>query len=177
MDSADIACVRGFSPLINIFLTCLAAVAVVPVLGFAWFASAVDSNDGTQGSVELMAEAVARWFTASGATSTGAEVLTSGESVLLAVAGATALLALLMLIPGLRIHLRGVVKLVPLAGPVVVLALILSEAAAAGVEPRYGAFVALALTVFLASAANQAGEMREPKAAPQPYKPGAGRAF
>ena len=169
---------RGLSPLFNILLTCLAAGAMVPVLAMPWFAGAIDSNDGNQGQVELMGEAIGRWFTDTGMTSTGAAVLGGMESAILGVALLTALLALLMLVPPMRASLRGLVKLLPLAAPVVVLVAILIEAGPAGVEPRYGAFVALALTVFMASAAQQAGEMREKKAkAPKPYTPGAGRAF
>ncbi len=149
---------RGFSPLINVVLTCLAAIAVVPVLGLPWFAGAIDSNDGNQGQTELMGEALARWFGQQGTTSTGTEVLAALEMALLAVTALTALLALAMLVPGLRSSLRGTMKLVPLAAPLIVL-------------------VALALTVFMASAGQQAGEMREPKPAPTKYTPGPGRAF
>lgn len=161
---------RAFSPLLNILLTCVAAVAIAPVLAMPWFGGAVDSNDGNQGQVELMGEAIGRWFTNTGNTSTGAEVLGGMETAILAIVGFSALLALAMLAPPLRASLRGVVKLIPLAAPLVVLAAILIEASAANVEPRYGAFVALALSAFLASAAAQAGEMREKKrAAPKPY--------
>ena len=171
---ADKGDVRGLSPLMNILLTCLAAGALTPVLGMPWFGSAVDSNDGHQGSIELMAEAIARWFGAAGTTATGADSLTGMESALMLVVVATAVLALAMLVPSLRGYLRGTVKLLPLAAPVLVLAAILLEAGPAGVEPRYGAFVALALTIFMASAAQQAGEMREKKKpAPKPYSPGA----
>ena len=168
---------RGFSPLINVFLTCLAALAVVPVLGLPWFAGAVDSNDGYQGQVELLGEAIARWFTQQGATSTGVDVLTWAESALMGIAAVTAVLALGMLVPPLRSGIRGLVKLLPLAAPLVVVAAIVVEARHAEVEPRYGAFVMLALTVFMACAAQQAGEMREPKSAPKPYTPGPGRAY
>jgi hypothetical protein len=82
-----------------------------------------------------------------------------------------------MLVPALRGQLRAMVKALPLAAPVIVLAGIIGEANAAGVEPRYGSFAALALTVLLASAANQAGEMREQKPAQTTYTPGPGRAF
>ena len=158
--------VRAFTPLINILLTCVAAVAVAPVLDMPWFGGAIDSNDGHQGDVELMGEAIGRWFTHTGSTTTGAEALTGMETAIVAIAGLSALLALAMLVPPLRASIRGVVKLVPLVAPLVVLTAILIEAAPADVEPRYGAFVALALTVFMASAANQAGEMREKKPAP-----------
>ncbi len=168
---------RGFSPLINVVLTCLAAIAVVPVLGLPWFAGAIDSNDGNQGQTELMGEALARWFGQQGTTSTGTEVLAALEMALLAVTALTALLALAMLVPGLRSSLRGTMKLVPLAAPLIVLVALLAESSDAGVEPRFGAFVALALTVFMASAGQQAGEMREPKPAPTKYTPGPGRAF
>ena len=169
---------RGLSPLFNILLTCLAAGAMVPALTLPWFGGAVDSNDGNQGQVELMGEAIGRWFSDSGTTATGGAVLGGIESAILGVALVTALLALLMLVPPMRATLRGTVKLVPLAAPVVVLAAILLEARAANVEPRYGAFVALALAIFLVCAAQQAGEMREKKSkAPKPYTPGAGRAF
>jgi hypothetical protein len=151
---------------------------VMPVLGLPWVAEAVDSNDGHQGAVELMGEAFGRWFTASGVTGTGNEVLAAnGRHALMAVCLVSALLAVAMLAPGLRMHMRGLVKLVPVAAPLIVLVLILSEAHRAEVEPRWGAFAALVLTVFMASAAIQAGEMRERKAAPQQYTPGAGRAF
>lgn len=176
--TSDKGVVRGFSPLINILLTCVAAAATLPVLAMPWFAGAIDTNEsGNQGQVELMGEAIGRWFTSQGLTSTGAEVLTSLETALLAVAGVTAFLALLMLIPPLRSTLRGLVKLVPLAAPIIVLAAILVESRHAEVEPRYGAFVGLALSVFLASAAQQAGEMREPHAVAKPYQQGPGRAF
>jgi hypothetical protein len=166
--------VRGLSPLINILLTCLLAGALTPALDTPWFAPAVDSNDGHQGQVELMGEALGRWFTGSGATRTGTEALGGLETALLAVVAASALLALAMLIPPLRSSLRGSVKLVPLAAPLIVLIGIVVEAGPAGVEPRRGAFVALALTVFLVSAAQQAAEMREKKKpVPKPYSPGA----
>jgi hypothetical protein len=169
--------VRAFSPLINIFLTCVAAVAVVPVLGLPWFGAAVDSNDGNQGQVELIGEAFARWFSNEGATATGTDTLTWAKTALLAVVAASALLALSMLVAPLRGQMRGLVKALPLAAPVIVLAGIISEANAVGVEPRYGSFAALALTGLLASAANQAGEMRESKPAQTTYTPGPGRAF
>lgn len=156
---------RAFSPLLNILLACVAAVAVAPVLAMPWFGGAVDSNDGNQGQVELMGEAIGRWFTNTGTTTTGAEALAGMETAILAIVGFSALLSLAMLAPPLRASLRGVVKLIPLAAPVAVLAAIVIEAGPAGVEPRYGAFVALLLTAFLASAANQAGEMREKKPA------------
>jgi hypothetical protein len=171
---ADKEDVRGLSPLINILLTCVAAGAVAPVLGMPWFGAAVDSNDGHQGQVELMGEAFGRWFTTGGDTTTGADALNGLETALLAVVAASALLALAMLIPPLRSSLRGSVKLVPLAAPLIVLIGIVVEAGPAGVEPRRGAFVALALTVFLVSAAQQAAEMREKKKpVPKPYSPGA----
>lgn len=163
---------RAFTPLINIFLTCVAAVAVAPVLAMPWFAGAVDSNDGNQGQVELMGEAIGRWFSGSGTTSTGAAVLGTMESVILATVAVSALLALAMLAPPMRASVRGLVKLIPMATPLAVLVAIVMEAGSAGVEPRYGAFVALALSVFLASAANQAGEMREKKPAVTSYAPG-----
>lgn len=168
---------RGFSPLINVLLTILAAATVFPLLGKPWFAGAMDTNDGNQGSIELMGEAIGRWFTAQGATSTGADVLSSGGSLLLAACGVTVVLTLGMLIPGLRANLRGVLKMVPVAAPLIVVASILSQAAAAGVEPRWGGFATLAMTLFMASAAGQAAELRERKAAPKAYAPGAGRAF
>ena len=162
---------RGFSPLINIFLTCVAAVAVVPVLGLPWFAGAPDTNDGNQGQIELMGEAIGRWFTGDGTTSTGAEALTSLETALLAVVTGTVVLALAMLLPPLRSSLSALTKMLPVAAPVLVLGAIVAESSSAGVEPRYGAFVALAATAFMASAAQQAGEMREPKRAAKPYAP------
>ena len=165
---------RAFSPLINIFLTCVSAVAMTPVLTMPWFSRAVDSNDGTQGSVELMGEAIGRWFTDTGTTATGAAALGSMETAIVVVAGVSALLALGMLAPPLRAGIRGIVKILPLATPLVVLVAIVAEAGPQGVEPRYGAFVALALSVFLATAAQQAGEMREKKKpAPRPYSSGA----
>ena len=164
---------RGFSPLINILLTCVAAGTLAPVLGMPWFGAALDSNDGTQGSIELMGEAIGRWFTGSGVTSTGSETLGSLEMALLAVAGGTALLALAMLVPALRTGTRQLVKVLPLAAPLLVLIGILAEAGAASVEPRYGAFVALAVTIFLVTSAQQAGEMREKKPVAKPYQPGA----
>ena len=164
---------RGFSPLLNILLTCLVAGALVAVLEMPWFATAVNSNDGFQGSIELMGEGIRRWFTDTGTTATGTDMLGSLGTALLGVAAATALLALAMLIPALRSATRHLLKMLPLAAPLIVLAAVLSESGAASVEPRYGAFVALALTVLLASAAQQAAEMREKKAAPKPYSPGA----
>ena len=147
---------------------------MVPVLTLPWFAGAVDSNDGNQGQVELMGEAIGRWFTGSDTTSTGAATLGGMESAILGIALVTALLALLMIVPPMRASLRGLIKLLPLVAPLLVVAAILLEAGPADVEPRYGAFVALALMVFMASAAQQAGEMREKKkSAPKPYSPGA----
>jgi hypothetical protein len=169
--------VRAFSPVINVFLTCLAALAAVPVLGLPWFGPAIDSNDGFQGQLELMGEALARWFGSAGATTTGTAVLTWAESALVGVVGATALLALAMLIAPLRGQLRGLLKALPMAAPVVVLAGMIGESHRPDVEPRFGAFVALALTVFLVSAANQAADVRETKPAPKPYTPGPGRAY
>ena len=165
---------RGFSPIINILLTCVVAGALSPVLGMPWFGAAVDSNDGNQGSIELMGEAIGRWFTGTGSTTTGTETIGALGTATVAIAAGTALLALLMLIPALRTSLRGLVKALPIAAPVLVLVAIVAEASSAAVEPRYGAFVALALTIFLVSAAQQAGEMREKKKpAPKPYRPGA----
>ena len=164
---------RGFSPIINILLTCVAAAALAPVLAMPWFGAAFDSNDGNQGSIELMGEAISRWFTESGTTTTGTETIGTLATAIVAVAGLTAVLALLMLVPAARASIRGLVKLLPLAAPVLVVVAILAEAGSAATEPRYGAFVALALTVFLASAAQQAGEMREKKTAAKPYSPGA----
>jgi uncharacterized protein (UPF0261 family) len=138
-----------------------------------WFATAVDSNDGFQGSIELMGEAILRWFTDRGTTATGADTLGSLGTALTAVSAATALLALAMLVPALRSGTRHLLKMLPLAAPLIVLAGILAESGAATVEPRYGAFVALVLTILLASAANQAAEMREKKPAPKPYSQGA----
>jgi hypothetical protein len=157
----------------NIVLTCLVAGALVPVLDLPWFSAAVNSNDGLQGSVELMGEALRRWFTDTGATTTGAETLGSLGTALMGVTAATALLALAMLLPGLRSSVRHLLKMLPLAAPLITLAGILAESGAATVEPRYGAFVALVLTILLASAANQAAEMREKKPAPKPYSQGA----
>ena len=157
----------------NIVLTCVVAGALLPVLDLPWFAAAVNSNDGFQGSIELMGEALRRWFTDAGATTTGADTIGSLGTVLLGVCAATALLALAMLVPALRSSTRHLLKMLPLAAPLITLAAILAESGAANVEPRYGAFVALALTVVLVSAANQAAEMREKKTAPKPYSPGA----
>ena len=157
----------------NIVMTCLVAGALLPVLDMPWFAAAVNSNDGFQGSIELMGEAIRRWFTDTGATTTGADTLGSLGTALLGVAAATALLALAMLVPALRASTRHLLKVLPPAAPLIALAGILAESGAAGTEPRYGAFVALALTVLLASAAHQAAEMREKKAAPKPYSQGA----
>lgn len=168
---------RGFSPPINIFLTCLAGLALVPVLGLPWFAGAMDTDNGNQGQIELMAEAIGRWFTGAGSTATGTEVLGGLEIALLGVAVVTVLLAVLMLAPPLRMSLRAIVKVLPIAAPVLVLVAIVAEAGASGTEPRYGAFLALAVTAFMASCAHQAGDMRERKAAPRSYTPGAGRAF
>jgi hypothetical protein len=157
----------------NIVLTCLAAGSILLALDMPWFATAVNSNDGYQGSIELMGEGMRRWFTDAGATTTGTDSIGSLGTALLGVAAATALLALAMLLPALRSTSRHLLKMLPLAAPVIALAAILSESGAAGVEPRYGAFAALALTVLLASAAQQAAEMREKKVAPKPYSPGA----
>jgi hypothetical protein len=164
--------VRGFSPQINILLTCLAAAGIVPVLGLPWFGNAIDSNDGYQGSIELMGEAIARWFGETGVTSSGTAVLGTAEIALLALCGLTALLALLMLVPMMRSSLRGVLKMLPAAAPLVVVVGIISEAHRAEVEPRWGAFAALALSLLMATAAAQAAEMRERKTAPKVFSAG-----
>jgi len=162
---------HGLSPLTNIVLALLAAVGIVPVLAQPWFAAAVDSNDGFQGPVELMGEAIGRWFGSSGTTATGAEVLATGEAVLLAVVAATVVLVLAMLVPGLRMSVRSLVRLLPFAAPVVVLVLIVSEASSSAVEPRWGAFAALAVATFMASSAYNAGDMPVPKPASGGHRP------
>ena len=169
--SSDTCHVRGFSPQINIILTLLAAFGLFPLLSQPWFAAAVDSNDGFQGSVELMGEAIGRWFTAQGTTATGSEALTNGKTALILVVGATLLLAVALLLPPLRDSARGLVRTIPLAAPLMVLVSIISEAAASSVEPRWGAFATLALMTFMASAAFNAGEMRVRKTPVGPYRP------
>lgn len=156
----------------NVFLAILAAVGITPLLAQPWFAAAVDSNDGgMQGSVELMGEAIGRWFGSSGTTATGAEVMTGGELVLMGFVAVTVALVLAMLVPGMRMSVRSLVRSIPLAAPVVVAVQIVAEASSAAVEPRWGAFAAFALTTFMASSAYNAGDMRIPKPAPKGYRP------
>ena len=170
--ASDTAVVRGFSPQLNILLTFIAAIAIVPVLGLPWFGDAIDSNDGYQGQIELMGEAIARWFGQDGVTTTGVATLGAAETALLAICGLTALLTLMMLIPAMRSSLRGVLKMLPFAAPLVVVVAIISEAHRSEIEPRWGAFAALALTGVMASAAAQAAEMRERKTAPKVFSAG-----
>lgn len=165
--------VSQFSPPTALVLACLAALGMVPVLGLPWYGLASGERPkANKGDVELQAEAVLRWFQNPGTSYTGAATLNGAETALVGIAGVTILLAALFLIPTIRASLRTPLALIPLAAPVIVLYhLIDTPGDNETTEPRWGIFVALALTLFMARAAYRGAEMGEKRSSmPDRYK-------
>lgn len=162
---------RQLSPVTNLLLVLLAAAGLVATLGLPWYAPAVGA-EASAGSMEAIAEHIRRWFDTAGTqTFTGESTLGWGESALVLVAAAAALLALATLVPPLRGSLiSDLLRFAPLAAPFVVLVQMLSQPRP-GMELRWGAFVALGVAGLLASAAYQGASARRPKAPPARYTP------
>jgi hypothetical protein len=166
--------VSQFNPLTNLLLACLAAMGLVPALGLPWYATAVPMSQAEvdKGQIELTAENVARWFTSDGQTFTGTETLTGAKTALLVIAAVTIALCVLVLLPQMRSTARGLLRLVPLAAPAIVLVHLFHQPGSnAGTELRWGVFVTLAISVLMASAAYQGGELQDRKPARAPYVP------
>ena len=159
------------SPPSNLLLACLAALGLVPALGLPWYAGQHTPGPDDPTGIEAIAAGVARWFSSSGATTTGTEALTTIETILLGVAAATVVLAAAMLITPLRPLVREILPVVPLAAPAIVLLAILDPPGPnSAVEMRWGSLVALALAGVMASASIKGAEMRDPKPAPRRFE-------
>jgi hypothetical protein len=155
----------------NLFLACVTAIVAVAVLRLPWFAAATPPTDPDGGaSIEDMSAAIGRWFTEGGWS--GEQMLTTSQSLLVNIAIATIVLSGLFLVPALRPWVRDVMRIVPLAAPcVVALALFNPPGANADIEPRWGLFVALAVTILMACSAWNAAGLPNRRAAVAPYSP------
>jgi hypothetical protein len=165
--------VSQFTPRTNLLLACLAALGLVPALGLPWYAAAPTGRpDPFAGSIERLAANIGRWFTSSGQTFTGSETLNGGKTALLVLGVVTIALCCMALVPGMRDTARGLLRLVPLAAPVIVLVhLVHQPGSNAQTELRWGILVTLGLAAFMASAAYHGGEIQDHKPARAPYVP------
>lgn len=163
---------RQLTPLSNVLLALAAAVALAASLRLPWYAPPEATGAGAEEeiwAIEGVFAAIGRWFTSDGPPVAGQQALVAGELALLAAAGATAVLALLMLVSALRGAVRDLFRLLPLAAPVIVFVQIVNPPG--DMELRWGVFVALAVALFMANSAVHGSELRDPKPAPKPYSP------
>lgn len=162
-----------FSPMTNLLLACLCALGLSPALGLPWYANAVQVKPtATKGSLELLADGMGRWFSSGGDTFSGTETLTGAKTALLVIGGVTLILCLVAMLPPLRGVARTGLRSVPLAAPAIVIVHLFNQPGSnAGTELRWGIFVTLLLSGFMASAAYQGAEIQDRKPAPKPYTP------
>jgi hypothetical protein len=169
------AAMRQLTPPTNLLLTLLSAAALTLALGLAWYAPVPLPAPGADPeTVEGTGATIARWFGETGAIVTGADSLKTAETVLLALAGATAGLAFLMVLPPLRRFVRELLRIVPLAAPVVVVVQMVDPPA--GMEIRWGVFAALAAAVLMANSAFHGAELRAGVSSARPRRPAGGPA-
>lgn len=149
---------RQLTPHTNIVLTLVAAALLVVALGLPFYGAEPGSQPESAASIENTGSTLVRYFGTQGPTVSGSDALDAAETLLVGLAGLTAFLALLMLVPALRNGLRDVLKVVPLVAPLVMVVQVFS--APSGMEVRIGVFAALAVAAFMASSAFHAAELR-----------------
>lgn len=168
---------RQLSPLTNLLLACAAAAGLALSIGLPWYAASQAVNDAdagaigdVQGPLETAAADAFDVFAGTEATVTGAELLTTGQSVLLVLGGLTAVFGLAFFAGIFRGLTRELLRIVPLAAPVAV-AYHLVDHPAPGLELRWGLLASLAIAGFMASSAWHASTRPAPKPRPAPYVP------
>jgi hypothetical protein len=133
----------------SILFAIAAACGVVAALGQPWYGP---SAAPTNARMEDLFEGIGRAFTESGGT-TGWAALERADALIAGLAGGTALLLLLTLVPALQIHVQALARWTALATFVVVVVKLIDEPGSNALsEPRKGAFIALgAAAVLVAS--------------------------
>jgi hypothetical protein len=162
---------RQLTPLTNLALTVLLAAGLVVTLGLPWYGHPPERAPEAPepGQIEALAATIARMFGDAGAKVVGAEAAPAVKVALVAIAGASALLAVLMLLAPLRSVVRPLLKAVPMAAAAAVLVALLDVPG--GMELRWGIFAALAAALAMANSAFHGAELRAPRPAPARYVP------
>jgi uncharacterized membrane protein len=164
--------VRQLNPSTNLMLAVITGVALLASMSLPWFAAPVEDPTATDGPIERGAFAVSQVFATSAKdTVDGTAALGGARMALVGIVVLVALLALAVLTPSIRRQAEDVLHLVALAVPVVVLIAAVSHpGTTAPASLHYGTLVALALSLFMASAAWNGARMREkrkPQARPR----------
>ncbi|MEA2126901.1 MAG: hypothetical protein QOI80_3683 [Solirubrobacteraceae bacterium] len=159
---------RQLSPTTNLVLAVLAGLGLLGSLSLDWFATPVTDPTGTDGPVERAAFQVSHVFgTHAKGAMTGTDALGSGRSVLIGLIAAVALIAIAVTIPSVRKTAEDALRVVALAGPVVVIVLAaMRPGTDLPVSLHYGTLVGLVAALLMASAAWQGASMRAKRAAP-----------
>jgi hypothetical protein len=160
--------VRQLNPSTNLVIAILAGLGLLASLSVSWFAAPVTDPTVTDGPIEQGAFQVSQVFaTHAKGTVSGSDALGSSATVLVAVVGLVALLALAVTVASVRKPAEDGLRLAALAAPVVLLILIVAHSGTnVPVRIHYGVLVASIASLVMASAAWQGAAMRQKHAAP-----------
>jgi hypothetical protein len=159
--------VRQLSPPTNLLLACLAALGLLGTLNLPWYAPPVPDTTETDGPVERAAWAVSRVFAHHDHQVSGNDVIGGGRTLLYVLAAAVCVLAIVAAVSALRPLIRDALRIFAIIAPVVVLYLAIDRPGDnAELTIHWGTLVALAVALFMASAAWQGSAIRERRPAP-----------
>jgi hypothetical protein len=178
--AADIsATMRTLGLRTHALLAVAAAAGVIAALARPWYAAAPPAENAAkgvgsiQGPVDGLAAGMERWISQSAGT-TGWDALGVWGTVIAALAGVTAVGAILCLVPALQGFAREVLRYAAFAcAAVVVWKLVDQPGSNAELELRFGAFVAAgaALVAFSSGSAVASTPLRHRRTAPARYTP------
>ncbi len=155
-------------PATNLVLAVLAGLGLLGSLTLPWYAAPTADPGADNGAIEHAAYQVGQVF-ASGVRGTvnGDDALGGARTILIAVVGVVAVLALLISLNVLRKTFEDLLRLVVLATPVIFVVLAVTHPGTdADVRLHYGMIVSAAATLAMASAAWQGASWRAKRAAP-----------
>ena len=157
---------RQISPASNLVLACLAGLGLLGTLSAPWYAPPVVDRNVYDGPVERAAFAVGHVFGAHDHAVAGADALGKTQTLLMILVGAVILLSCLAAVPAMRAHVRDVLRAVALALPLIVLYLLVDRPGKGALEIHWGVLAALAIAVFVATAAWHGSAIRVKRQAP-----------
>lgn len=160
---ADTTRVRQLSPSSNLVVAVLAALGLLGTLSLPWFAAPAVDSVGTDGPVERGAYQVSHFFqTHAKGMVDGKDALGGARSVLFVLVAVVLVLTAAVSVAAVREQAENLLRLAALAGPVAVIAVAVAHPGATGpVHVHYGALVAFAVSLLMASAAWQGSSMRQ----------------
>jgi hypothetical protein len=151
---------RQLSAVTNLVLAGLASVALALSLQLPWLAPPGELPEGLSAPERAVRQIAHVFQTVPGEVS-GQDAFVNSRSTLFAMAVATVGLCALMGVPGLRGMLREVLRALGLITPLAVGYLLLARPGGVAGDLHWGAFAALGVSVFVASAAWHGSAIRE----------------